>query len=627
MFVWAIRHISTATLTDISPSDNEVHVLGTHHASYDHWDPRFTGRSTSNGNSNNNNRRTRSETINEKSKDGRVPKGKSATLEPTTSNLRSASTIAPTVLSSLPDTFESTTDNIEPRSVRPQSYKNKGEKNKGMMSYKTSKSTSTTLTTQDPTENKPTLRASKSKKGKSEKNVFGGMKSKTAKMFSKGKGYPYDAEDGDKRFAPTQEPTTLVTKMPPRHYYAMKYYPSMKYAMSSSRSTKYLVKKKMDSDKGMSKKLTKSQISRSSSKRRGWPSIDERDTQAPMISTIYPTQAPTKHEAIMTRPTQAPAGEEPGPASEAPISLNNFTGSPTYAIAPTQAPGTTVTPANSTAVPVDTILTPSQAPATTPLLNNSTQEPAMTPSNPTLVPTTPPSYPTQSPTTVPQAPSMIPINSSTLAPITSGNSTPSPTVTSTRAPSIIPIDSTQNPTNAAVVTLTQSPTTAPTNSTVMTFTQSPTIGPAPTNSTQYPSNPNNNSTLAPITLNSNTIDFEGCAQDLISADVNNNDAIDINEYLIFVHEYEKRKCVYVTADELTLEQKAAFNLLACMCRFEAGADPDSCCLADNANLSVRGGAMLLDPQNRTQDQADFLITICTLTDASIDYQCGVPTST
>ncbi|GAX13299.1 hypothetical protein FisN_17Hh240 [Fistulifera solaris] len=106
------------------------------------------------------------------------------------------------------------------------------------------------------------------------------------------------------------------------------------------------------------------------------------------------------------------------------------------------------------------------------------------------------------------------------------------------------------------------------------------------------------------------IDFPGCFADLITADVDGDGLIKKDEYLGFIQEYSKRKCIENPA--LTLQQRIAFNLISCGCRAEQGA-PVECCLGENAQIRTAGA---IDP-DRTAEQQNYLTSACRVTDETL----------
>jgi hypothetical protein len=108
------------------------------------------------------------------------------------------------------------------------------------------------------------------------------------------------------------------------------------------------------------------------------------------------------------------------------------------------------------------------------------------------------------------------------------------------------------------------------------------------------------------------IDYPGCFKDLVTSDRDGNGIVEQKEYLGFIQEYGKRICY--ESDALTLEQQAAFNSLACLCRSREGNDA-SCCLEGNAKLPTAGA---LNPIGRTEEQMFYLTTVCTVTDGTME---------
>jgi hypothetical protein len=111
------------------------------------------------------------------------------------------------------------------------------------------------------------------------------------------------------------------------------------------------------------------------------------------------------------------------------------------------------------------------------------------------------------------------------------------------------------------------------------------------------------------------IDFPGCFSDLVRADRNSDGVVRQAEYLGFIQEYGKRKCL--VNPELSLQQAGVFNQLACECK--AMGQPDTCCLGQNANIPNAGA---LDKTTRTESQLQYLTQVCKLTDATLpDSKC------
>jgi hypothetical protein len=112
------------------------------------------------------------------------------------------------------------------------------------------------------------------------------------------------------------------------------------------------------------------------------------------------------------------------------------------------------------------------------------------------------------------------------------------------------------------------------------------------------------------TAPSENIDFPGCFSDLALADRNGDGVVKSNEYLGFIQEYSKRKCI--TNPSLTLQQRIAFNTIACGCRAEEGSSPN-CCLGSNAEIRTAGA---LNP-SRSGAQNGYLTSACRITDETL----------
>ena len=118
-----------------------------------------------------------------------------------------------------------------------------------------------------------------------------------------------------------------------------------------------------------------------------------------------------------------------------------------------------------------------------------------------------------------------------------------------------------------------------------------------------------------ITFPKDGIDYPGCFRDLVKSDFNADGVVRANEYLSFVQTYGKRICH--TTDHLTLEQKAAFNALACRCQSREGYK-DDCCVRDNAQIETAGALNA----KRTQEELFYLVAVCRVTDGTIGQPRG-----
>ncbi|GKY92929.1 hypothetical protein MPSEU_000261900 [Mayamaea pseudoterrestris] len=112
-----------------------------------------------------------------------------------------------------------------------------------------------------------------------------------------------------------------------------------------------------------------------------------------------------------------------------------------------------------------------------------------------------------------------------------------------------------------------------------------------------------------------SLDYAGCFSDLAASDKDGDGFIKDYEYLGFIQEYGKRICHQT--DQLSLNQAAAFNALACRCRSQEGAS-FNCCLGQNAQIDTSGS---LDP-SRTSEQAAYLTAVCRVTDGTIPEPRG-----
>ena len=114
------------------------------------------------------------------------------------------------------------------------------------------------------------------------------------------------------------------------------------------------------------------------------------------------------------------------------------------------------------------------------------------------------------------------------------------------------------------------------------------------------------------------IDFEGCYSDLNRNDVDRDGGVRQNEFLGFVQDYAKRKCL--TNDALSLKQFAAFNSLSCYCASVEGQD-GSCCLGENGLIDTGGS---LTPASRTEPQIQYLIYVCITVDNTLPESACQP---
>lgn len=130
---------------------------------------------------------------------------------------------------------------------------------------------------------------------------------------------------------------------------------------------------------------------------------------------------------------------------------------------------------------------------------------------------------------------------------------------------------------------------------------------------------NNNNTVDEDLVNrpDPKLDYEGCASDLHRTDRNGDGGVDQDEYLNFIQEYGKRICFETS--RLTLQQNSIFWNLACRCVVRDDNPTSDCCISDDAKISTAGAN--LPPTQRTSTEQEYLITVCKLTDATIDSKC------
>ena len=92
-----------------------------------------------------------------------------------------------------------------------------------------------------------------------------------------------------------------------------------------------------------------------------------------------------------------------------------------------------------------------------------------------------------------------------------------------------------------------------------------------------------------------------CRSDLERADRDEDGVIKLNEYLGFIQHYAKRLCI--SNPMLTLQQRAAFNKIACNCHSQREAE-ENCCSGLNAQFEVKASL-------------EYLTAICRLTQETL----------
>ena len=93
-------------------------------------------------------------------------------------------------------------------------------------------------------------------------------------------------------------------------------------------------------------------------------------------------------------------------------------------------------------------------------------------------------------------------------------------------------------------------------------------------------------------------DFVFCTEQLLSADQNNDEVLDQDEYLIFLQHHGQ--CPELQS--LNIGHQAVFLTLASECT------DANCALPGNAKLNISGAAISMD--NRTDDQNNRLVRVC-----------------
>ena len=124
------------------------------------------------------------------------------------------------------------------------------------------------------------------------------------------------------------------------------------------------------------------------------------------------------------------------------------------------------------------------------------------------------------------------------------------------------------------------------------------------------------------------VDLNGCWSDLVVADTNGDNAVSLDEYLVFVNTYAVRKCA-APQSELSLQQRAAFVSLACQCQWDEETADDNnnneesaiaaCCLEGRAKLPTTHA---LEPASQTESETLFLTVVCIVTDQTIPQSCA-----
>lgn len=125
-------------------------------------------------------------------------------------------------------------------------------------------------------------------------------------------------------------------------------------------------------------------------------------------------------------------------------------------------------------------------------------------------------------------------------------------------------------------------------------------------------------TAAPLV----SIDLDYCTDHMVTADANEDNRIDMEEYEIFVQGYGESECEDndLGDNALSLQQRLLFYSLACTCLTlpDSGLD---CCRPAEAAIPISGAG---SPQVRTESEIRRLSTICLSTRTSIGVRCFEP---
>ena len=106
-----------------------------------------------------------------------------------------------------------------------------------------------------------------------------------------------------------------------------------------------------------------------------------------------------------------------------------------------------------------------------------------------------------------------------------------------------------------------------------------------------------------------------CADSLVAADKDDNQYLDMGEYLYFFQETYSN-CSGI--EWLSLSQRVVFSLMACSCLLEPDAELE-CCFSGKALINI--AAAQLRDTDRTTEQKQFLSTLCTASNAAADIGC------
>ena len=125
----------------------------------------------------------------------------------------------------------------------------------------------------------------------------------------------------------------------------------------------------------------------------------------------------------------------------------------------------------------------------------------------------------------------------------------------------------------------------------------------------------NGLTTRPCEAANTTTPMVDCADNLLAADDDSDEFLDMNEYLFFL-QATYANCSGI--EWLSLSQRVVFNMLACACLLDPGAELE-CCFPGNARINITGARIQNDA--RTSQQSQFLSTLCTASNAVADIGC------
>jgi hypothetical protein len=123
------------------------------------------------------------------------------------------------------------------------------------------------------------------------------------------------------------------------------------------------------------------------------------------------------------------------------------------------------------------------------------------------------------------------------------------------------------------------------------------------------------SDLLPELVVDGFVDVEFCYAALDTADLNEDDEISIEEYVVFIQSLGPDGFVSFASQfsELPLVLTSNYNILACLCKRESL--DDACCIGQNSHLEASGSKPDQEP---TAAESSYLFLICSLSSIAID---------